>query len=82
MVLLTGSGSGAMEAAVVNSLSPGDRVLAVIIGGFGDRFADIAEAFGAQVDRMEVEWGEAADPATLAARLADAVTVPRRAADP
>ena len=44
VVLLTGSGSGAMEAAIVNTLSPGDRVLAVIIGGFGDRFADIAQA--------------------------------------
>jgi aspartate aminotransferase-like enzyme len=72
VVLLTGSGSGAMEAAIVNSLSPGDRVLAVIIGGFGDRFADIAGAFGADVDRFEVEWGEAADPAALAARLAEA----------
>ena len=70
MLLLTGSGSGAMEAAVVNTLSPGDRVLAVIIGGFGDRFADIADAFGANVDRMQVEWGEAADPAALAERLA------------
>jgi aspartate aminotransferase-like enzyme len=71
IVLLTGSGSGAMEAAIVNSLSPGDRVLAVIIGGFGDRFADIAQAFGARVDRFEVEWGRAAEPAALAARLAD-----------
>jgi aspartate aminotransferase-like enzyme len=70
--LLTGSGSGAMEAAVVNTLSPGDRVLAVTIGAFGDRFARIAEAFGATVDRMEVEWGTAADPAALSARLADA----------
>ena len=72
VVLLTGSGSGAMEAAIVNSLSPGDRALAVIIGGFGDRFADIAQAFGARVDRFEVEWGEAADPAELATRLDDA----------
>ncbi|HET6819286.1 MAG TPA: alanine--glyoxylate aminotransferase family protein [Candidatus Limnocylindria bacterium] len=72
ILLLTGSGSGAMEAAIVNMLSPGDRVLAVIIGGFGDRFADIADAFGASVDRMQVEWGAAADPAELSARLADA----------
>jgi aspartate aminotransferase-like enzyme len=72
VLLLTGSGSGAMEAAIVNTLSPGDRVLAVIIGGFGDRFADIADAFGANVDRMQVEWGEAADPAALAERLATA----------
>jgi aspartate aminotransferase-like enzyme len=70
VLLLTGSGSGALEAAVVNTLSPADRVLAVTIGSFGDRFAKIASAFGAQVDRFEVPWGEAADPAALAAHLA------------
>jgi aspartate aminotransferase-like enzyme len=67
--LLTGSGSGALEAAVVNTLSPGDRVLGVTIGSFGDRFARIAEVFGAHVDRLEVTWGQAADPAVLAERL-------------
>ncbi len=68
--LLTGSGTGALEAAVVNVLSPGDRVLGVSIGAFGDRFAKIAEIFGAAVDRLEVDWGAAADPARVAARLA------------
>ncbi len=68
--LLTGSGSGALEAAVVNTLSPGDRVLAVTIGSFGDRFAAIASAFGAHVERLEVAWGSAADPAALSAHLA------------
>jgi aspartate aminotransferase-like enzyme len=72
VLLLTGSGTGALEAAVVNTLSPGDRVLAVTIGAFGDRFASIADAFGAQVDRLEVEWGSSADPTKLAARLRDA----------
>jgi len=70
VLLLTGSGSGALEAAVVNTLSPGDRVLGVTIGSFGDRFADIAAAFGATVERFEVEWGHAADPAALADHLA------------
>jgi aspartate aminotransferase-like enzyme len=70
VLLLTGSGSGALEAAVVNTLSPGDRVLGVTIGSFGDRFAKIASAFGAEVERFEVPWGEAADPAALAAHLA------------
>ena len=70
VLLLTGSGSGALEAAIVNSLSPGDRVLAVSIGSFGDRFASIASAFGAQVERFEVPWGSAADPAALAEHLA------------
>ncbi|MEX0626884.1 MAG: alanine--glyoxylate aminotransferase family protein [Chloroflexota bacterium] len=70
VLLLTGSGSGALEAAVVNTLSPGDRVLAVTIGSFGDRFAKIASAFGAQVERFEVPWGDAANPQTLAQHLA------------
>ena len=70
VLLLTGSGSGALEAAVVNTLSPSDRVLAVTIGGFGDRFAKIAAAFGAEVDRYEVEWGHPADPGALAEHLA------------
>jgi aspartate aminotransferase-like enzyme len=69
-LLLTGSGSGALEAAVVNTLSPGDRVLGVTIGGFGDRFASIASSFGAQVERLEVPWGQAAEPAEVAERLA------------
>ncbi len=69
VVLLTGSGSGAMEAAVVNTLSPGDRVLVVTIGGFGDRFAKIAGAFGADVERFEVEWGQSASPDALRAHL-------------
>jgi len=70
VLLLTGSGSGALEAAVVNTLSPGDRVLVVSIGAFGDRFAKIASAFGAQVERFEVPWGSAADPAALREHLA------------
>jgi aspartate aminotransferase-like enzyme len=72
VLLLTGSGSGSLEAAIVNSLSPGDRVLAVTIGSFGDRFAQIATAFGAAVDRYEVEWGTAADPDALRDHLAAA----------
>jgi len=70
VLLLTGSGSGALEAAIVNTLSPGDRVLGVSIGAFGDRFAKIASAFGADVERLDVAWGTAADPAAIAAHLA------------
>jgi aspartate aminotransferase-like enzyme len=65
-LLLTGSGTGAQEAAVVNVLSPGDDVLAVTIGVFGDRFAAIAEAFGARVERLQGEWGKAIAPAVVA----------------
>ncbi len=70
VLLLTGSGSGALEAAVVNTLSPGDRALVITIGSFGDRFAQIATAFGADAERFEVEWGNAADPAALRDHLA------------
>jgi len=70
VLLLTGSGSGAMEAAVVNTLSPGDRALVVNIGGFGDRFAKIATAFGAEVEQLAVPWGHATDAAGLNDRLA------------
>jgi aspartate aminotransferase-like enzyme len=62
VLILTGSGTGALEAAVVNTLSPGDRVLAVTVGAFGDRFAEIAEAFGAEVVRLRFPLGQAADP--------------------
>ncbi|HXG40388.1 MAG TPA: alanine--glyoxylate aminotransferase family protein [Candidatus Limnocylindrales bacterium] len=70
IVLLTAAGTGGLEAAVVNTLSPGDRVLAVSIGAFGDRFAKIAAAYGAAVDRLEIEWGRAAEPDDLRRALA------------
>ncbi len=60
--LLTGSGTGGMEAAVVNTLSPGDKVLATSCGFFGDRFAEIAEVYGAEVKRLNFEWGKPVDP--------------------
>ncbi|MDR9458944.1 MAG: alanine--glyoxylate aminotransferase family protein [Dehalococcoidia bacterium] len=60
--ILTSSGTGGMEAAIVNTLSPGDKVLSVANGAFGDRFADIAETFGAELERLRFEWGTAADP--------------------
>jgi len=60
--LLTASGTGGMEAAIVNTLSPGDKVLAVPIGVFGERFATIARTYGAEVISLKAEWGKAADP--------------------
>lgn len=63
------SGTGGQEAAVANLFSPGDHVVAITIGFFGDRLATIAERFGLQVTRIEFPWGEAADPATVETRL-------------
>ena len=68
--ILTASGTGSLEAAVVNTLSPGDKVLAVSVGVFGDRFATIAQSYGAEVTRMSVEWGQAADPEAVRQALA------------
>lgn len=62
VLLLTCAGTGGLESAVVNTLSPGDRVLAVSIGAFGDRFTSIAKGFGADVVPLAFEWGKAADP--------------------
>jgi aspartate aminotransferase-like enzyme len=69
IAMITTAGTGGLEAAVVNVLSPGDRVLGVSIGSFGDRFAKIARVYGADVTRIDVEWGQAADPAVLRAEL-------------
>jgi len=59
--LLTGSGTGGLEAAIVNTLSPGDKVLSVSIGFFGERFTTIAQKFGAEVIPLSFEWGKTAD---------------------
>jgi aspartate aminotransferase-like enzyme len=70
LLLLTASGTGGLEAAIVNTFSPGDRVLAVIIGNFGERFATIAERYGLAVERLAFPSGHAADPQAIAERLA------------
>jgi aspartate aminotransferase-like enzyme len=69
MLVLTASGTGGLEAAIVNHLSPGDPVLGVSIGAFGDRFAKIATRYGADVTTLGVEWGRAAEPADVGTAL-------------
>ncbi|MBK6661864.1 MAG: alanine--glyoxylate aminotransferase family protein [Thermoflexaceae bacterium] len=66
---LTTSGTGGLETAVVNTLSPGDKVLACSIGSFGDRLRSIAKTYGAEIESYAVEWGEAIDPAEVGRRL-------------
>jgi len=63
--LVTASGTGGLEAAVANLLSPNDRVLGVAAGVFGERFCAIATELGSDVKRLAVEWGQAADPEEL-----------------
>jgi aspartate aminotransferase-like enzyme len=68
---ITTSGTGGLEAAIVNTLSPGERVLSVSIGSFGDRLKSIAKAYGADPVSYTLEWGEAADPAVIGKMLDD-----------
>ena len=69
--IITGSGTAAMEAAVVNTLSPGDKVINATIGVFGNRFTDIASAFGAEVITLDFPFGEVIDLDVLRACLSD-----------
>jgi aspartate aminotransferase-like enzyme len=62
VLILSASGTGGLESAVVSTLSPGDKVLSVSIGAFGERFAAIADTYGAEVIPLQYEWGQAARP--------------------
>ena len=62
LFVLTSSGTGAMEAAVVNFFSRGDKILVVNIGNFGERFKKISKEFGLDAVSIDYEWGDAADP--------------------
>ncbi|MGB9887886.1 MAG: pyridoxal-phosphate-dependent aminotransferase family protein [Moorellales bacterium] len=70
VLILTASGTGGMEAAVTNFLSPGDKALVVSIGSFGDRFVKICKAFDVEVEVLAYEWGTAARAEDVAERLA------------
>ena len=69
VLLFGGSGTGAMESAVANLCSPGERVLVVSAGYFGERWASLAKAFGADVDHLRYAWGEVPTVEDAAARL-------------
>jgi aspartate aminotransferase-like enzyme len=69
VLLFGGSGTGAMESAVANLCSPGERVLVVSAGYFGERWASLAKAFGADVDHLRYAWGEVPTVEDTAARL-------------
>lgn len=67
--ILASSGTGAMEAAVINLLSPGDIVIAVEGGKFGERWTEICQAYGINCEVIKVEWGKAVEPAEIGKRL-------------
>ena len=70
VLILTASGSGAMEAAIANTLSSGDKVLAFSGGAFGERFAAIAKAYGVEARRVDVPYGRAIEPDLVRDELA------------
>lgn len=70
LLTLTTSGTGAMESAIVNFISPGDKVLVVTIGEFGQRFLTLANIYGAQTQQLAFESGTAADPSQIDDALA------------
>lgn len=69
VLIINSSGTGAMESAVVNMFSPGDRVLVISTGNFGERFAKISNNYGLDVIKLDYEWGTAAVPADVEREL-------------
>ncbi len=69
VLMFTSSGTGAFESAIVNLCAPGERVVAVTAGSFGDRWVKMAQAFGADVVPIKYAWGETPQPADLEAKL-------------
>lgn len=71
VLLFTASGTGGMDSAVSNTCSPGDRVLVVSAGNFGERWLSIAGAYGCDVQELRYPWGEVPSPDDVAAKLAE-----------
>lgn len=69
VLILSCSGSGGMEAALINTLSTGDAMLALVAGNFGERWANIGKAHGMDVRTLEAEWGTAVTPEAVRAAL-------------
>ncbi len=69
VLMLTVSGTGAMEAGIINFFSPGDRVLVIHNGKFGERWAEVAKAFALDVVEVSAEWGQPIDPEAVGAAL-------------
>jgi len=69
VVTLSASGTGAMEAAVANTLARGDKALVVRGGKFGERWGELCEAYGVETILVDVEWGHAVDPSRIEAAL-------------
>ncbi|HEY9812689.1 MAG TPA: alanine--glyoxylate aminotransferase family protein [Candidatus Sericytochromatia bacterium] len=69
VLMLTVSGTGAMEAGIINFLSPGDRVLVGSNGKFGERWVEVCDAYSLNVDPVTAEWGKPLDPEQFREKL-------------
>ncbi|MDJ0734938.1 MAG: alanine--glyoxylate aminotransferase family protein [Nostocaceae cyanobacterium] len=69
VLMLTSSGTGAMEAAMINFLSPGDRILVGCNGKFGERWGEVGEIYGLNVEKITAEWGKSLNPELFAQKL-------------
>ncbi|MDZ8224393.1 alanine--glyoxylate aminotransferase family protein [Nostoc sp. ChiVER01] len=69
VLTLNVSGTGAVEAGIINFLSPGDRILVGSNGKFGERWVEVGQAYGLNVEEVKVEWGKPLDPAAFAEKL-------------
>jgi aspartate aminotransferase-like enzyme len=69
VLMLNASGTAAMEAGIINFLSPGDRVLVGCNGKFGERWAEVAKSYNLQVEKIAAEWGQPLDPQLFAEKL-------------
>ncbi len=69
VLILASSGTGGMEGAVANFLSPGDKALVINGGKFGERWGKICKTFGVQVTELKVEWGRSVDPRAVGEAL-------------
>lgn len=69
VLMLTASGTGAVEAGMINFLSPGDRILVGCNGKFGDRWAEVGAAYNLNVEKLTAEWGQPLDPQLFAEKL-------------
>jgi aspartate aminotransferase-like enzyme len=69
VAIITGSGTAGLEAAVVNVVKPGDEVLVIVTGAFGDRFTKICQSYKIRYQRFDVEWGKALKPDSIKSYL-------------
>ncbi|MEH1883523.1 MULTISPECIES: pyridoxal-phosphate-dependent aminotransferase family protein [unclassified Nostoc] len=69
VLTLNVSGTGAVEAGIINFLSPGDRILVGSNGKFGERWVEVGQAYGLNVEEVKVEWGKPLDPSVFAEKL-------------